>query len=26
VHLFDAKSGQAVARPESLASRPLAGS
>ena len=25
VHLFDAKSGQAVARPESLASRPLAG-
>jgi hypothetical protein len=26
VHLFDAKSGQAVARPEPLASRPLAGS
>jgi sn-glycerol 3-phosphate transport system ATP-binding protein len=26
VHLFDAKSGQAVARPESLASPPLAGS
>jgi sn-glycerol 3-phosphate transport system ATP-binding protein len=26
VHLFDAKSGKAVARPEPLASRPLAGS
>jgi sn-glycerol 3-phosphate transport system ATP-binding protein len=26
VHLFDATSGQAVARPEALASRPLAGS
>jgi multiple sugar transport system ATP-binding protein len=26
IHLFDAKSGQAVARPGSLASRPLAGS
>jgi hypothetical protein len=26
VHLFDAKSGQAVARPGSLASPPLAGS